>query len=802
VQGVARRVPLLLLLDDRQWADRGSVDLLFHLGRRLVGHRVLIVGAYRPTEVMLGRERERHSLERVVNEFQRDWGDIVLDLGRAEGRSLVEALIDSEPNNLDQSFRDTLYRQTAGHPLFTLELSRDMRERGALAKDTQARWIEQSQLDWTALPARVEGVISERLNRLERPLQELLQVASVEGEEFTAELVAQVLHIDEGDVVRRFSRDLDKTHQLVRAMGLKREGSIRLSRYRFEHILIQQYVYNTLDMTERVYFHEAIGYGIERMLGDQASQAAIQLARHFEMAQLHAKAAVYLRLAGDQAMHSAALDSAIGYYQSALKQWPGDDQIGRIGLLRKLSECQWVRGHLQDAFETAKACHTLCESLGDWEGVAAVQRLIGRMYWEQGDREQSLRHYHQALGLLESGPDSVELAWAISSISQMHMLASEHEQAISWGQRALDMAERLEAKHVMVHALCNIGASYFETGDVERGQAMLRQGWQRAIELNRPYEACRAAFNLGNRLIDIGESTVARSILDELHAYSTHSQIPMYAVSSLISLAKLDWLHGRWQSALTRREEIVKWIDRTPSIAYLQEGADYMLAWMYNDLGQAATARQMLEHVQPLVASRAEIQITAVHLSQYISALGILGLEVEATEAAHQLLELLNQHPIFVHTTMPVLIACRWFASPSSNIRAEVRTCLAHLESAHARYNSLVTAAALSEGRDLSALSERDTFRAVSYLQQAAAQWQALDYVYDQVRVLCDLGRTFVEVGDVEQARTTGDLAWSLIETLAAQLEDPETKAAFLASPLVQELQSRRQTIQRVVRIG
>jgi tetratricopeptide (TPR) repeat protein len=167
-----------------------------------------------------------------------------------------------------------------------------------------------------------------------------------------------------------------------------------------------------------------------------------------EAAQLLAKAGMYNEQAGNQAMHAAALDSAIGYYQAALTQWPVPDQVGRVRLLRKLGECQWVRGYLQDAFATAEACYALCESLGDWEG--AVQRLMGRMYWEQGNREQSLGHYHQALALLESGPESVELAWAISSNSQMHMLASEHAQAISSGQQALDIAERLKAQHVMV----------------------------------------------------------------------------------------------------------------------------------------------------------------------------------------------------------------------------------------------------------------------------------------------------------------------------------------------------------------
>ena len=80
-------------------------------------------------------------MEPVVNELQRDFGDIVLDLDQADaaaGRELLEAILDSEPNRLGETFRETLYRHTGGHPLFTLELLRGMRERGDLVQDASA----------------------------------------------------------------------------------------------------------------------------------------------------------------------------------------------------------------------------------------------------------------------------------------------------------------------------------------------------------------------------------------------------------------------------------------------------------------------------------------------------------------------------------------------------------------------------------------------------------------------------------------------------------------------------------------
>ena len=159
LQDLAKEKPLLLILDDLQWVDPGSASLLFHLGRRIQGNRILILGAFRPAEVALGRGGERHPLESILHELKRDFGEIEVEVGKTEARRFVDDLIDTEPNRLGVSFRETLYGQTKGQRLFTVELLRNMEERGALVKDQDGRWIEGPDLDWNTLPARVDAVI-------------------------------------------------------------------------------------------------------------------------------------------------------------------------------------------------------------------------------------------------------------------------------------------------------------------------------------------------------------------------------------------------------------------------------------------------------------------------------------------------------------------------------------------------------------------------------------------------------------------------------------------------------------------
>ena len=335
LQVFAEHDSLALVLDDLQWADTGSINLLFHLGRRLRGIRILIVGIYRPEEVGLGRaapdrhasgetspgEPGRHPLESLVNEFQRWFGDILIDMGHAAGRHFVDALLDSQPNQLGLEFRTALHRHTRGHALFTVEMLRGMQERGDLVRDEQGRWIEGEALNREILPARVEGVIGERIGRLPPHLREVLKVASVEGEVFTAEVVARVQMMDERLMIRLLSGELDGQYRLIQNQSSQRldPGGQQISIYRFRHILFQKYLYNHLDEAECTYLHEAVGQVLEHLYGQQTSELAVQFARHFEAAGWPAKAIAYLHQAGEKAVRLSANDEALVHFTRGLK---------------------------------------------------------------------------------------------------------------------------------------------------------------------------------------------------------------------------------------------------------------------------------------------------------------------------------------------------------------------------------------------------------------------------------------------------------------------------------------------------
>ncbi len=358
---LAAQRPLLLLLDDAQWADAASVNLLFHLSRRLPGSRVLLLVTYRPGDIAHARNGQRHPLEPVVNEIRRSFGPVQVDLSRALGQQFVEALIDVEPNHLSAEFRAALYRQTQGHPLFTVELLRDMQVRGDLVRDAGGRWVEGSGLNWERLPARVEAVIAERIDRLDGSLRELLTVASVQGESFTAQVLAQVQHIEERPLLRALSV-LEREYRLIQERGEIRVNGRFLATYRFTHTLFQQYLYRTLSAAERRLLHGDVAAALAQIYHAHMDDVAVPLGLHYMQAGQPAQAIPWLLQAGDRARGLYAHEEAVGFYRQALtllKEAGQHDRAART--LMKLG----LTHHM--AFEFAQARAAYDEGFALWQ---------------------------------------------------------------------------------------------------------------------------------------------------------------------------------------------------------------------------------------------------------------------------------------------------------------------------------------------------------------------------------------------------------------------------------------------------
>ena len=612
---LARLVPLVLVVDDLQWADAGSISLLFHLGRHLAGSRILLVGAYRPEEVAMGRDGERHPLEPVVNEFQRDSGRVIVNLGQADRKGFVEALLDSAPNLLGPSFRQKLVRQTQGHPLFTIELLRGMQERGDLVQDKQGRWVEGPALDWETLPARVEAAIKERIGRLAQPLQAALQVASVEGEVFTAEVVARVQAVSERELVGRLSGELDRRHQLVRAHAIERLGSQRLSRYRFTNYLFQKYLYDSLDDVERTYLHEDVANALEGLYRDRTSgtadaaataAVAVQLARHFQEAGVAEKAIHYLHQAGDRAIQLSAYQEGKAHLTTGLalvETLPDTTQRAQQELALLASLNVLIANTLglasPEAGTVLERAWELCQQLEDAPQLFSVTLMLGIQQGTRGEYQAAREMLERAFDLAELTDKLWDLGLAHHAMGWLLAGLGEFASALEHAELAVDLYTPQPHDTVAVQIGVDPGVQCRTTAArtlwflgypeqaLKRGQEALAC----AGELIHTYSLVDALSTGGAMLnLFLGDLDTAQAQAEASLALASEYEFRGFVEQATMQLARVLVVQGRIEEGIAQLLQGLA--------AWESTGAWYrrslFLAWLAEALGQAGRAGEGL----------------------------------------------------------------------------------------------------------------------------------------------------------------------------------------------------------------
>lgn len=445
---LSRQQPLLIVLDDLHWADDASLGLLFHLARYLRNSRIFILGTYRPEELLSVHDPRWHLLENMLGELKRAYGEIILDLNAADqdgGRQFIDAYLDGLPNQFSAAFRHALYQQTGGHPLFTVEFVHEMQARGDLFLGEAGQWREAENLDWNILPARVEAVIAQRLGRLNPNYLEILTVASVEGELFTAEVVAHVLGIQPHDLLKLLSKGLAKRQQLVQERGEIICSDQVLSTYTFRHGLFQQYLYDRLDPGERRRLHGAVAEALEALYHDEVEIIASQLAWHYQEARQAQKAVEYLETAGKRAIQLSGYEEAINLLKRGLALFgsiskPSQQIHLKIAMLLDLGEAQYRSGHLDESLQTYQEAAALAREFGVPQALARAALGYEECRWRFNyPIEPSRRLLEEALQLLSEEDYLLKTRLTIGRARTL-MPEISHAQFISLSQNALEMA--------------------------------------------------------------------------------------------------------------------------------------------------------------------------------------------------------------------------------------------------------------------------------------------------------------------------------------------------------------------------
>src|SRR6476661_9353810 len=354
---VSAEFPVLVMLDDLHWADRGSVQLLRHVVASDDAMRVGVLGTFRDSDITTD-----HPLTDFLAALHRENRGVRIGLRGFDDNDLLhlmETIAGHEMDDQGVALRDALLAETAGNPFFVAEILRHLAETGAIYPQDDGRWTADADLRAVGLPVSVREVVGRRLAGLGADTERVLGLGSVIGRDFDIALLAAVAQTDEDAII-------DLCDAAVEAAVLQTTEDP--DRYTFAHALIEHTLYDGLSPARRSRAHKAVAEQLETLAGPDGGSRVGELAYHWAQAVQPAdtaKAIHYAQAAGDRALDQLAPDDAIRWYAQALElldRAPEPDRRQRVEILIGLGEAERMSGvaaHREHLLEAAEQADTI-----------------------------------------------------------------------------------------------------------------------------------------------------------------------------------------------------------------------------------------------------------------------------------------------------------------------------------------------------------------------------------------------------------------------------------------------------------
>jgi len=577
---LAEKNILALVIDDLQWVDLSSLELLFHLGRKVAGNRILIVGVYRPSDIAMGRKGERHPLESILHELGRTWGEIYvnldLSLEKKEERTEAEAFIRDyvnkrySPNTFDESFIKLITRQTEGLALFIVELLTDLEERGLIRKNEEGTWQQAKEIDVQALPAKVDSIVEERIKRLNDRERGILSCAAAEGENFTAQVVSKIENVSERDLVDILEDDLGRRHRLVEERGFEVINGKEAYLYRFSHCTFQKRLYDDLGPIRRWILHKKISECLEELYKERLSEAAPRLVRHYEAVEDYEKALDYALMAAGAQRRQLAFQTTINWYEKALAFLdklpdteankgqrvyvgtrlasvhlflgnnmevlrilpPLEKLASEIGDLISLGRINVILGYLHgqdlrldEALEKLRKGLKISEELDDVENVIYAHYVLGELSSYVGNLDKAIEHSKDGIKTVEEwrGKEKWRASGHYLILGSTCRLKGGLDEAEDNFGKALEYSEMADNLVLTSRALASYADVCLEKGDVEKAEELLERGLKLAQEVGDAGGIIRNFYGLGYLYAVKGEYETSIEYLEEAKKLSSES---------------------------------------------------------------------------------------------------------------------------------------------------------------------------------------------------------------------------------------------------------------------------------------
>ncbi len=557
--------PTVVVFEDVHWADEATLDLIRFLGRRLAALGALVVATYRDDE--LGPV---HPLRIVL-------GDLATfpTVRRLQLAPLSEAAVRELAQSTDVD-PEELYRQTGGNPFFVTEV---------LAAGT------------SEVPPSVRDAVLARAARLSPPGRAVLEAAAVIGGRIEASLLDAVAQAADGGVEACLSAGV-----------LHVDGEV----LRFRHELGRTAILDTLAPTRRADLHRKILWALRSRTVGPDDWA--RLAHHAEAAGDGVAVLAFAPIAAERAARLRAHREAAAQYARALRFADRLEPAERARLLEaRAYEC-YLTEQLEAAIEARRAALEIWHAAEERQKLAENLRWLSRLYWFSGRNREAEASARAALEVLEGLPAGMQLAWAYTNRAQLRMLANDLSGAISWGKKAIALAEQLGDREVLVHSLNNVGTARAMGGDPE-GFVKLEQSLSLALAAELEDHAARAWTNLASVAARQYQLDAAEKYLDAGMTYTAERDLDSFFAYMQSWQAWVLLHRGRWTEAA---EVATCMLRRTPLSAISRINALTVLgrirarrgdpdAWRALDEALAlARPTREVQRLGPVYAARAE----------------------------------------------------------------------------------------------------------------------------------------------------------------------------------------------------
>ena len=312
---LAADTPLVLVLEDLQWSDRATVDLLASLAQRREPARLLVLGTYRPVDVVL----QAHPLHGMLQELggRGQVSELSLELLSAE--AVAAYLAGRLQGPIAPLLTAFVHERTDGNALFMVNIVEHLVQQRLLVRRA-GQWTlrAREEASMARLPEEVQQLLRRRLDALPAAARRVLDVASVVGQEFAVAAVAAGAQCPVDDVEALCSELAAHAHFIADTGLMVWPNGASSGRYRFHHALYQQVLYESLGTARRAQLHHQVGVRLEAGYGARAGEIAAQLAVHFERGGAVQRAVHYWQQAGDNAAQRHAHHEAIATLSKGL----------------------------------------------------------------------------------------------------------------------------------------------------------------------------------------------------------------------------------------------------------------------------------------------------------------------------------------------------------------------------------------------------------------------------------------------------------------------------------------------------